>query len=268
MPAELMTMSAIEQAAAVRAGEVSATELVGASLDEIDRLDGEINAVITRVDDRARAEAAAIGAGDERPLAGVSVVIKDLTQMTEGIRTTFGSAAAGEFIPPRPNSAHEVEESAPPWEGEQFVETFITVWTVELGGSVNGVGTLIGQPLADDQLELVTPTLAQPPFPLGTLAPDPGEPAMRLLWKSSTYVPFTPRSTLPASPRSRCRCTSRPMGSRSASSSSARPRARSSSSRSPASSSRRPRGRTAGPRRRPPAPSSSKRQCARLGGVV
>ena len=51
---------------------------------------------------------------------------------------------------------YDVEESAPAWEGEQFIETFIRVWTVELGGSVNGLGTLIGHPLDDDQLEPLT----------------------------------------------------------------------------------------------------------------
>jgi amidase len=418
MATELMSMSAIEQAAAVRSGERSAAELVDAALGEIDRLNDEINAVITRVDERARAEAESVQAGDERPLAGVPVVIKDLTQLTEGIRTTFGSAAAGEFVPPfdtalvrklreagaiivgktstpefgilpttephrfgptrnpwdtgrttggssggtaaavaagmvalghasdgggsiripasccglvglkpsrgrisnapaitppaglsidgflswtvadtalgldvaagyelgdmawppppagtfldaagrepgklrvgfstaAPNGVdvhpecvaateqaaklleslgHEVEESAPAWAGEEFIEIFIRVWTVELGGSVNGVGALIGQPLDDDRLEpltlemveaarstsaleaygalaqlrlysravtawwadhdvLITPTLAQPPFALGALEPDPGAPAMQMLQKSAAYVPFTP----------------------------------------------------------------------------
>ena len=43
----LTEMSASEQAAAVRAGELSATELVDAALDAIERLNGEINAVVT-----------------------------------------------------------------------------------------------------------------------------------------------------------------------------------------------------------------------------
>ena len=39
---------------------------------------------------------------------------------------------------------------------------------------------------------LVTPTLAQPPMPLGWLDPDPGAPAMQMLQKSAGFVPFTP----------------------------------------------------------------------------
>src|SRR5918911_1641742 len=92
-------MSAVEQATAVRAGDLSATELVDASLSAIDALNGEVNAVVTLADERARAEAAEIGAGDERPLAGVPLLVKDLTQLTEGVRTTYGTAASGDFVP-------------------------------------------------------------------------------------------------------------------------------------------------------------------------
>jgi amidase len=96
---EPMAMAATEQAAAVRSGEMSALELVDGALAAIERLNGEINAVVTPVVERAREEAERIAPGDERPLAGVPIVIKDLTQLTEGVRTTFGSAAAGDFVP-------------------------------------------------------------------------------------------------------------------------------------------------------------------------
>ena len=39
---------------------------------------------------------------------------------------------------------------------------------------------------------LVTPTLAQPPIPLGSLQPDPGEPALQTLDKAAAFTPFTP----------------------------------------------------------------------------
>ena len=39
---------------------------------------------------------------------------------------------------------------------------------------------------------LVTPTLAQPPIPLGSLEPDPGEPALQMLDKAGEFTPFTP----------------------------------------------------------------------------
>src|SRR5207248_4934007 len=97
---EVLARTALEQAAAVRSGEVSARELVEAALAEIERLNPEINAFVTLAPDRAIAEADAIKPGDERPLAGVPIGIKDLGTMTEGIRTTFGSDATGDWIPP------------------------------------------------------------------------------------------------------------------------------------------------------------------------
>jgi amidase len=97
---DLLLRSARDQAALVRAGEVSSRELVEASLAAIERLDGEINAFVTLVPERALAEADAIAAGDPRPLAGVPVAIKDILALTEGIRTTFGMRAVGDWIPP------------------------------------------------------------------------------------------------------------------------------------------------------------------------
>jgi len=411
-------MSASEQAAAVRSGDVSATELVEASLAQIERLNGELNAVITLVADRALAEAERVRPGDDRPLAGVPMVVKDLLQLTEGVRTTFGSAATGDFVPqfdtglvrrlraagaiivgktntpefgilpttephrfgptrnpwdrsrtsggssggtaaavasgmvafghgndgggsiripasccglvglkpsrgrishaplvpqpamlsgdgfltwtvadtavgldvgsgyewgdlawPPPPSAtfldavarepgrlrigvttvapngvdvhpecvaateraaqlleslgHQVADEAPDWNAEAFIETFTSVWIAEQGSGVEGIGALVGHPLDLDLLEplsremyeaargmnavdafraliairaysrgvvrwwadhdvLVTPTLAQPPIPLGSLDPDPGAPALQMLEKSAGFVPFTP----------------------------------------------------------------------------
>src|SRR5690242_7114931 len=99
MAEELMFRSAAEQAALVRDGEVSARELVDASLAAIERLNGELNAVVTRCDERALAEADAVSAGDERPLAGVPLLVKDLGAMTEGVRTTMGMRALGDWVP-------------------------------------------------------------------------------------------------------------------------------------------------------------------------
>ncbi|HKN92739.1 MAG TPA: amidase, partial [Thermoleophilaceae bacterium] len=99
MPDDLMFKSATEQAALVRSGEVKSRELVEASLGAIDSVNDELNAVITRCDERALAEADTVQAGDERPLAGVPLLVKDLAAVTEGIRTTMGMRAMGEWIP-------------------------------------------------------------------------------------------------------------------------------------------------------------------------
>jgi amidase len=98
--AETIAMPALEQAAAVRAGELTARELVDESLAAIERLNPEVNAFVELAAERARAEADAIGPGDERPLAGVPIAIKDLGPVTEGIRTAMGTAISGDWIPP------------------------------------------------------------------------------------------------------------------------------------------------------------------------
>ncbi|MFT3863893.1 MAG: amidase [Solirubrobacterales bacterium] len=69
------------QAEMVRAGEVSPTELVGRSLERIDRIDPELNAFRKVFAEKAMLEAeqaeARRGAGDKRPLLGVPIAIKD-----------------------------------------------------------------------------------------------------------------------------------------------------------------------------------------------
>jgi len=72
---------AARQAEMVRAGEVSPTELVRLCLDRIARLDPELNAFRKVFAERALLEAeqaeARLKAGDERPLLGVPIAIKD-----------------------------------------------------------------------------------------------------------------------------------------------------------------------------------------------
>jgi amidase len=90
--------SALAQAAAVRDGSVTATELVEAALEAIGRR-ADLNAFVTLCGERALAEAAQVRPGDARPLCGVPVGIKDLMAPTEGVRTTHGSAAFGDWVP-------------------------------------------------------------------------------------------------------------------------------------------------------------------------
>src|SRR4051812_45184479 len=100
MATEYLTRPATEQAELIRAGEVSSRELVEESLRAIEALNDELNAFVTLAADRALAEADAVEQGDDRPLAGVPIAIKDLIAWTEGIRTTNGMAAMGDFVPP------------------------------------------------------------------------------------------------------------------------------------------------------------------------
>jgi amidase len=83
----------------VRSGEVSARELVEASLARIGEVDGRVNA-FTLVDaDGALATADEIGAGDERPFAGVPIGIKDLTAPVAGLVMSQGSELFGDYTP-------------------------------------------------------------------------------------------------------------------------------------------------------------------------
>jgi amidase len=91
---DLTRRPAVELAAALRAREISSTELLEACLSEVDRLNDSLNAVVWRDDDAARAEAKAaderLAAGDQAPFLGVPLPIKDLTEV-QGQPVTYGS---------------------------------------------------------------------------------------------------------------------------------------------------------------------------------
>ncbi len=93
---ELMFRPIDELAAMVRSGELSASELVDVSLSRIDELNPTYNAFIEVFHERARADAAKIKSGDDRPLAGVPAAIKN-NRPVKGARLTFASAAMGDF---------------------------------------------------------------------------------------------------------------------------------------------------------------------------
>ncbi len=102
---DVSELSAVEQAALVRAGEISARELVEASLRAIERDNPSVNAFVAVFGDRALAEADRVRAGDPRPLCGVPIGVKDLLSATEGMPTTEGSSAFGDWIADH-DSAH------------------------------------------------------------------------------------------------------------------------------------------------------------------
>ena len=79
---ELGFLSATEQAALVRSKEVSPVELVDEAINRIDKLNGELNAVIIERFDKARAEAS--GDLPDGPFRGVPMVLKDLDGASKG----------------------------------------------------------------------------------------------------------------------------------------------------------------------------------------
>jgi len=80
----------------LRAGRISAVELLDWHLQRIDRLDGPINSIVVRQFERARRDAgeadAARSRGAQRPLLGLPVTIKESIDVA-GLATTAGVAA-------------------------------------------------------------------------------------------------------------------------------------------------------------------------------
>ena len=97
--ADLMFRPATELAGLVRDGEVTARELVESSLSRIDELNPTYNAFIDVFHEDALAAADEIRAGDDRPLAGVPIAIKN-NRPIEGKRLTFASSLFGDFVAP------------------------------------------------------------------------------------------------------------------------------------------------------------------------
>jgi amidase len=96
---DLCFAGAAEQARLVADGEVSARELVQATLDRIERIDPVLNAYRVVFAERALTEAdqadARRGAGGERPLLGVPVAVKDDMDVANEV-TTIGTRAHGD----------------------------------------------------------------------------------------------------------------------------------------------------------------------------
>ena len=96
---ELAFAGVVRQAELVRGGEVSSRELVELCLARIDRLEPELNAFRLVMSERALADAsqadARRSAGDDRPLLGVPIAVKDSEDVT-GVVTAWGTGAYSE----------------------------------------------------------------------------------------------------------------------------------------------------------------------------
>ncbi len=91
---DLAFAGAVRQAELVRAGEVSPVELVGLYLARIARIDPQLNSFRVVLGERAMLEAeqaeARLKGGEERPLLGVPIALKDSIDLA-GELTTFGT---------------------------------------------------------------------------------------------------------------------------------------------------------------------------------
>jgi amidase len=103
MPSLLLHKPATELAALVRRGDVSARDLVQASLDRIEAT-RSLNHWTLVDAEGALAAADAVAAGDERPFAGVPIAVKDLFAPVAGLRSAHGSHLLGEYTPDYDNA--------------------------------------------------------------------------------------------------------------------------------------------------------------------
>jgi amidase len=93
---DLHELTASDQRKGLQQGDFTSRELTQHYLDRIDRIDDQLAAFVTVTADLALAEAdqadERLRAGDQAPLRGLPLAIKDL-QATAGVRTTLGSPA-------------------------------------------------------------------------------------------------------------------------------------------------------------------------------
>jgi len=100
---DLCFLSATEQAELIRTQKISAVQLIRAHLDQIERFNSVLNAIVTLTAESAMAEAVLADKkiANNEPLGvlhGLPVAHKDLF-LTKGVRTTFGSLAFKDFVP-------------------------------------------------------------------------------------------------------------------------------------------------------------------------
>ncbi|MFP5022397.1 amidase [Pseudonocardia phyllosphaerae] len=100
---DVCDLPATEQSALLRSGELSARELLDASLQRIGEVNPQVNALVTLDVEAATAAATAAdeayAAGEPLgPLHGLPLAVKD-THDTAGMRTTYGSPLFAENVP-------------------------------------------------------------------------------------------------------------------------------------------------------------------------
>ncbi len=100
---EICFSTATELSRRIRKKDLSAAEVMEAHLAQIERVNPEVNAIVTFHPERAMEEARSadekLARGEEvGPLHGLPIAHKDLFP-TKGVRTTFGSPIFSDFVP-------------------------------------------------------------------------------------------------------------------------------------------------------------------------
>ena len=101
--ADLVFLPATEMASLVRKREISVSELLDVHLDQIQRVNPKVNAIVTltlekAMEDAKKADEAIAKGRPLGPLHGLPVAHKDLVE-TKGVRTTYGSLIFKDHVP-------------------------------------------------------------------------------------------------------------------------------------------------------------------------
>jgi Asp-tRNA(Asn)/Glu-tRNA(Gln) amidotransferase A subunit family amidase len=96
---EYESHDALGLAALVKSGETSATALLDAAIERMEKWNPTLGAIVIPMLEEARADVAA--GPPEGPFQGVPYLLKDLHMNQAGVRTTFGSKLFERFVPTR-----------------------------------------------------------------------------------------------------------------------------------------------------------------------
>lgn len=173
MSDDLGLWSATRQAAAIREGELSSRELLEHYLERIERINPELNAVVTQDVEGARAAAKAadeaVARGDDLgPLHGLPVTIKDALE-TAGMRSTGGAVELTDNVPERDAPVVRAVKDAgaivmgktnlPRWSGDvqaynEIFGTTVNPWNKDRvpGGSSGGAAAAVAAGLTSFEI--------------------------------------------------------------------------------------------------------------------
>jgi amidase len=146
----------------VRNKQVTAAELVETCIDRVNRVNPQLNAVVTRMDDLAREQAKGSLTG---PFAGVPFFIKDLVQPIAGVRFTRGSRYWANDIPDHDSEmikryrraglvlmgkTNTPEFGLTPFAESELLAPAKNPWSTKhnTGGSSGGAGAVVGSRIA------------------------------------------------------------------------------------------------------------------------
>lgn len=116
MQDDIIYLGAVEMAAQIRSGHLSARELMQAHLARIEAINPTVNAIVTLHAEQAMAASFAADEAQAHgkplgPLHGLPVAHKDLI-MTRGMRTTYGSRVHEHYVPTRSALLVERQQAA------------------------------------------------------------------------------------------------------------------------------------------------------------